>query len=123
MLLPPASNHPLPDLDTILIDYPRLPADIQNTYADVLAAEQAAADDLNNISLSSLETNNYTVNLICARIVGYLILKPLNEVARDFVLDEVRACRKKYGRSLETLNDSIYTLGLYYLNYFIRPCE
>ncbi|KAK7680287.1 hypothetical protein QCA50_016527 [Cerrena zonata] len=117
------SDFPLPATDSIAPAHPRS-ADIRSTYAFVLDAERAALSYVEGGSLTNATTNAYTANvvsLVCARIVGYLIIEPLNETARAHVLNEVKSCHAKYGDSQEELYDSIYTLGTHYLNHFIRP--
>ncbi|KAK7682798.1 hypothetical protein QCA50_014182 [Cerrena zonata] len=114
------SDFPLPTTESIVAVHPRS-ADIKRHYDFVLEAERAAISHLESISLEKATPNIHTLNVICARIIGYLIIHPLNDIAHIYVLDEVKSCHAKNGGSQEELYYSIYTLGLHYLNYFIRP--
>lgn len=116
------SDFPLPATDSIATAHP-LSVDIRNTYAFVLDAERAALSNVEGGSLTRATTNAYTANVVCARIIGYLIIEPLNETARAYVLNEVKSCHAKYGALQEELYNSIYTLGTHYLKHLIRPCE
>lgn len=118
------SDYPLPATNSIAPAHPRS-ADIRSTYTFVLDAEHAALSHLEDRSLTKATINVYTMHVVCARVIGYLITEPLNETARTYVLNEVKSCHAKYGGSQEELYNSLYTLGpsLHYIHHFIRPCE
>ena len=79
-------------------------------YRLVLQAETAA-----------LEANQ-TTNLIHSRILGYLILFPVGDQARAYVLKEIASCDSKHA-SVQSLNDALYILGGHYCDFLIRLCE
>lgn len=87
-------------------------------YSTVLDAESAAVAAV-NAGGPPRATAGHGANLVYSRVVGYLILYPLNHQARVQVVKEVIMSRDIYAGNL---NESIYELGKHYTLHFIRPC-
>jgi hypothetical protein len=77
---------------------------IKSVYSLILQAEAATDDEL---------------KLICVRIVGYLLLYPINDTARERVHQQIKLCSRKH--SPFEKNEALYSLGELYMNHFIRP--
>lgn len=90
-IIMPRSDFPPPAADSVLWS-----AEVRKTYSFVVRPEQAAASNTDGHSLSNAEPNNHTTNVVCARITGYLILEPLYETARTYVLSEVNSCHERH---------------------------
>ena len=54
-------------------------------------------------------------DLMNARILGYLIIYTPSDAARHEVVNVIRCCSNNYA--------SLSTLGMTFLDYYIRPCE
>ncbi|TFY78207.1 hypothetical protein EWM64_g5805 [Hericium alpestre] len=113
-------GFPLPAGATLWANHPRSEG-LRSTYGFVLEAEQAALSKFEGPSVSTERTALHNLNVVCARLVGYLILEPLNDVAQSYVLNEVKSFHQWYGTSEGALNAAIYELGLFYVNHYVRP--
>ena len=103
---------PLPALFTAQADYPHMKtgnANLLSAYALVLDAERRASDKLQG----DQSTSN---NLICARIIGWLLLHPVDDNPPPF-LPEIPSTNTS-----DDSIDKIYTLGGQYLHYIIPLC-
>lgn len=58
--------------------------------------------------------------LVCSRIVGYLLLHPISSTARGAVLKELASI---VGLHDAQTSSKIHELGKMYLDHLIRPCE
>ncbi|TFY74889.1 hypothetical protein EWM64_g9122 [Hericium alpestre] len=112
-------GFPLPAETTVWANRPRS-EDLRSTYGFVLEAEQAALSRFERRSVTE-RTALHALNVVCARLVGYLILEPLNDVAQSYVLNEVKCRQQCHGTSEGALNTAIYELGLFYVNHYVRP--
>lgn len=99
----------LPPVDDVL----NLPHEInaKSLYTIILKAEYAA------------ETTSLAKELMCSRVLGYLVLHPLGNVARDYVLKEIASHNERYGNSDEELNNALYELGEHYVHHLLGLCK
>ena len=94
-------------------DVLNLPHEInaKSLYRFVLKAEYAA------------ETASLTKESMFSRVLGYLILHPLGNVARNYVLKEIASCHQLYRDSDEKLNNALYELGKHYIHHLLGLCK
>ena len=97
----------LPSLRKAQEDYPQLKDshDLLKAYELALEAERRA-----------LASTEQATNLICARIVGWLLLYPINDSPAPFVDEVVSAGR--FGDPTE----QVYDLGRLYMNHIVPLC-
>ena len=103
---------PLPALSTAQADYSHMKygnANLLSAYALVLDAERRASDKLQG----DQSTSN---NLICARIIGWLLLHPVHNDLAPFV-SGILSANVRGDPTTE-----IYTLGRYYMTHVIPLC-
>lgn len=58
--------------------------------------------------------------LVCTRIVGYLLLHPISLPARGTILQELASIRNLHKKQVFS---KIFELGKMYMDHLIRPCE
>ncbi len=102
---------PLPTLDIAERDYPALQrsADARSVYGHALVAERQAVESHTQGDESA------ATKVICARIVGWLLLYPFDDTPAPFVLEFLNM----WGDS----NAKVYELGELYMQYVIPLCE
>lgn len=80
----------------------------------------AKAKSLYRLVYDAQSSANNKKELIYCRIVGYLLLHPINLTARGAVLNELASI---HGLDGTQPSFKIYELGKMYLEHLIRPCE
>jgi len=87
--------------------FDNLPGDTRNAYVLVKKAEALA------------ESSSKQDDLVCARVVGYLLLYPVNDTSRQTVTSEVLSINEKCN---DEVSQKVFSLGKMYMGHLIRPC-